>query len=182
MCGSYTQQTISFIGPSLGVYLKNLLHSQMIINELSHRARLHSSSQSSIKTRWALAFFFFLTLSTRARASTHTHIPPHPPIETGYQSYLLNLMHALSTHSRPVTSALNIETGFAGITRTFISQDSPPLPTPSTSSLWPEQTSMCLERTSSGPPCTTQPRRRQQKRVTCSANGFNLLFNGQRKQ
>lgn len=30
--------------------------------------------------------------------------------------HLLNLMHALSTHSHPVTSPLNIETGFSCIT------------------------------------------------------------------
>lgn len=76
-----------------------------------------------------LNLFFLLFFSTRARA--------HPsPIETGYQSYLLNLMHALSTHSHPVTSPLNIETGFSGITRTSISQrvtpHPPPLPKPQT--------------------------------------------------
>ena len=44
ICGSYTQQTTSFICPSLSDYLKNPLHLQMIINEISHRARSHSSS------------------------------------------------------------------------------------------------------------------------------------------
>ena len=72
--------------------------------------------------------------------ATHTHTPSHPPsspIETGYQSYLLNLMHALSTHSHPVTSPLNIETGFSGITRTSISQRPPPPPHPTPAPLRP---------------------------------------------
>lgn len=67
----------------------------------------------------SLSLSLSLALSVNTHTHTHTFHSPHP-IETGYQSYLLNLMHALSTHSHPVTSPLNIETGFSGITRTFI--------------------------------------------------------------
>lgn len=37
-------------------------------------------------------------------------------------SHLLNLMHALSSHSHPVTSALNIDTGFSNITEPSITK------------------------------------------------------------
>ena len=91
-----------------------------------------------LDTVWIRPEPFFLSRSLSTR--THTHTPSHPPsspIETGYQSYLLNLMHALSTHSHPVTSPLNIETGFSGITRTSISQRPPPPPHPTPAPLRP---------------------------------------------
>lgn len=139
------------------------------------------------------AFFFFLSLSLSL--SLYAHTPSHPPsfpIETGYQSYLLNLMHALSTHSHPVTSPLNIETGFSGITRTSISQSAPPLPTTATPSLWPVQNPAWAPN-SPAPnqyaPGSSQPHMREEplqrngrKKKKASANSVNLLFNGKYKQ
>lgn len=128
---THTQRDIILRGR---VYLKNPLHVRMIINEiflLLNRARLHSRSQQGTGTVWSAAFLS-LSHSSCAHALTFHPPPLRPPspIETGYQSYLLNLMHALSTHSHPVTSPLNIETGFSGITRTFLRQNNPPKPPP----------------------------------------------------
>lgn len=137
-----------------------------------------------------------LSFSVSLVLRTRTHLPCPPltptptlsspsPIETGYQSYLLNLMHALSTHSHPVTSPLNIETGFSGITRTFLRQNTPPPPThPSPTPtlplrppvFWPAQTGAHPSSVHLWSPATKHSNSSNKWRARLMA--FNVWFNG----